>query len=155
MGQAMVFEHSWQEDVLSPLGVTLHAVCQSTGLSPHLCLPPCLAWLPLAGPGAQPPLLPPEHKEAAQRIQVSVEEEEGARVQHPSSTSKGAEPREHRQNCTAQQRPRGKGGLADSTVCVLHGPHSWKQGKRGKRPLQSQQSRLFIPCLFTLSDLNA
>lgn len=34
------------------------------------------------------------------------------------------------------------------------GPHSWKQGKRSKRPLQSQQGRLFIS-LFALSDLNA
>lgn len=47
---------------------------------------------------------------------------------------------------------------ADRRHCMYcKGPHSWKQGKRSKRPLQSQQSRLFISlfvCSFRLKRLS-
>lgn len=47
---------------------------------------------------------------------------------------------------------------ADRRHCMYcKGPHSWKHGKRSKRPLQSQQSRLFIPlfvCSFRLKRLS-
>lgn len=47
---------------------------------------------------------------------------------------------------------------ADRRHCIYcKGPHSWKQGKRSKRPLQSQQSRLFISlfvCSFELKRLS-
>lgn len=68
-----------------------------------------------------------------QRLQR--EEEEGAHIQLP---------KEHSRLFPAQQRAPVGGEGWQTALCVLHGPHSWKQGKRGKRPLQSQQSRLFI-----------
>lgn len=117
---------------LSSLGVTLQAICRSGRLSPRLHLPvPLLAPLPgLAGPGAQPSLLPLGHTERGA--------ESGGRGRR--SASQGAQPALYSQ----QRPPVGREGW-QTALCVLHGPHSWKQGERGKRPLQSQQSRLFIP----------
>lgn len=148
---------------LSSLGVTLHAICRSTRLSP--CLPfPVPLFIPI--PGVAPPgrpggsAIPPVPAPGAHRgsrEEPAMEEEEGARVQLPRSASKGAETLEHRRPFRAQQSPPvGREGW-QTALYVLHGPHSWKQGKRGKRPLQSQQSRLFISlfvCSFRLKRLS-
>lgn len=153
MGQAWCLNTQGQR-TLSSLGVSLHAICRSTRLSQHLPFPvPLFIPTPGAAPPGRPwgsaiPPVPAPGAHRGSREEPSVEEEEGARVQLPRSASKGAETLEHRRPFTAQQSPPvGREGW-QTALYVLQGPHSWKQGKRGKRPLQSQQSRLFIPiCL--------
>lgn len=88
--------------------------------------PPCAFVCPIPGvtPGAQAPLLPLGHTENAER----------ERKESVSSSQQALpkEPLEHRRCFRAQQRPPEGGEGWQTALCVLHGPHSWEQGKRGK-----------------------
>lgn len=124
---------------LSSLGVTLHAICRSTRLSP------CLGGSSWQAPGAQHPPCP-WGTEAAGGTEC------GGRGK---SASNGAEPLEHRRCFRAQKGLlwEGRAGRQHCVCCTghIHG----NKARDASDPSRASRAVCSFPCLFALWGLNA